>query len=44
MRQIRAAMGAAVIDPSLLTFAEKLQYEGWYVRREETDAAVSKGL
>jgi transposase len=39
MRQIRAAMGAAVIDPSLLTFAEKLQYEG-YLRREETNAAI----
>ena len=31
--------GAAVVDPSLLTFAEKLQYEG-YVRREETNAAI----
>jgi transposase len=39
MRQIRTAIGAAVIDPSLLTFAEKLQYEG-YVRREETNAAI----
>jgi transposase len=39
MRQIRLAMGAAVIDPSLLTFAEKLQYEG-YLRREETNAAI----
>jgi transposase len=39
MRQIRTAMGATVINPSLLTFAEKLQYEG-YVRREETNAAV----
>jgi len=39
MRQIRAAMGTAMVDPSLLTFAEKLQYEG-YVRREETNAAI----
>jgi hypothetical protein len=39
MRQIRAAMGDAVVDPSLLTFAEKLPYEG-YVRREETNAAM----
>jgi len=39
MRQIRTAMGASVIDPSLLTFAEKLQYEG-YLRREETNAAI----
>ena len=38
MRQIRTAMAATVINPSLLTFAEKLQYEG-YVRREETNAA-----
>ena len=29
MRQIRAAMGTALIDPSLLTFAEKLKYEGY---------------
>jgi transposase len=39
MRQVRTAMGASVIDPSLLTSAEKLQYEG-YVRREETNAAI----
>lgn len=39
MHQIRTAMGASVIDPSLLTSAEKLQYEG-YVRREETNAAI----
>ena len=34
-----AARYASVIDPSLLTSAEKLQYEG-YVRREETNAAI----
>ena len=39
MRQIRTAMGATVINPSLLTFAEKLQHEG-YLRREETNAAL----
>ena len=39
MHQIRAAMGAAAFDPSLLTFAETLQYEG-YLRREETNAAI----
>ena len=39
MRQIRTALGASVIDPSLLTSAEKLQYEG-YVRREEANAAI----
>jgi transposase len=39
MQQIRTAMGSTVINPSLLTFAEKLQYEG-YVRREETNAVI----
>jgi transposase len=39
MRQIRTAMGATVINPSLLTFAERLQHEG-YLRREETNAAI----
>jgi transposase len=39
MRQIRSAMGAATINPELLTAAERLQYEG-YLRREETDAAI----
>jgi transposase len=39
MRQIRTAIGTSVIDPALLTFAEKLQYEG-YLRREETNAAI----
>ena len=39
MRTIRAAVGATTIDPTLLTSAERLQYEG-YLRREETNAAV----
>jgi transposase len=39
MRQIRSALGAAFIDPALLTAAEQLQYEG-YLRREETNAAI----
>ena len=39
MRQIRTAIGAAKIDPSLLTAAERLQYEG-YIRREETNAVI----
>lgn len=39
MRQIRAAVGATVINPDLLTSAERLQYEG-YLRREETNAAI----
>ena len=32
MRQIRAAIDAKMTDPALLTFAEKLQYDG-YLRR-----------
>ena len=39
MRPIRAAIGAMVIDPELLTAAERLQYEG-YLRREETNAII----
>jgi transposase len=39
MRQIRGAIGAATINPELLTAAERLQYEG-YLRREETNAAI----
>jgi transposase len=39
MRQIRAPIGAAKIDPDLLTAAETIQYEG-YLRREETNAVI----
>ena len=39
MRQIRCVIGATVINPDLLTSAERLQYEG-YLRREETNATV----
>ena len=39
MRQIRAAIGAATIDPTLLTAAERIQYQG-YLRREEDNAAI----
>lgn len=39
MRQIRAVMGAAIINPELLTAAERLQYEG-YLRREDANAAI----
>ena len=39
MRTIRAAVGATVINPKLLTSAERLQYKG-YLRREETNAAI----
>lgn len=41
MRIIRTAIGAMTINPDLLTYAEKLQYEG-YLRREETNAAIMK--
>ncbi len=39
MRQIRQAVGSKVVDPKLLTYAEKLQYEG-YLRRQETNEAI----
>ena len=39
MRQIRTAIGATVINPGLLTAAERIQYEG-YIRREEANAAI----
>ena len=39
MRQIRSAVGAATINPELLTAAERIQYEG-YLRREEVNAAI----
>jgi len=39
MRQVRTVIGAATINPKLLTNAERLQYEG-YLRREETNAAI----
>jgi transposase len=41
MKPIRAALGATVVDPNLLTCAERLQYEG-YLRREETNAIVAE--
>ena len=39
MRQIRAAIGAATINPNLLTSAERIQYER-YLRREEDNATI----
>lgn len=39
MRQIRTVIGAARVNPSLLTSAERIQYEG-YLRREEDNAAI----
>ena len=39
MRQIRSVVGAATLDPELLTAAERIQYEG-YLRREEANQAI----
>ena len=39
MRQVRNAIGAATINPTLLTAAERLQYEG-YLHREETNTPL----
>lgn len=39
MRLIRRSIGAATINPELLTAAERLQYEG-YLRREETNTSI----
>ena len=39
MRQIRKTVGSTIIDPKLLTHAERLQYEG-YLRRQETNEAI----
>ncbi len=39
MRQVRRAIGAATIDPDLLTAAERIQYDG-YLRREATNEAI----
>src|SRR5712664_843066 len=39
MRLIRSAIGAATINPDLLTAAERIQYEG-YLHREEANAAI----
>jgi transposase len=39
MRQIRLVIGVATINPSLLTAAERIQYEG-YLRREEDNTTI----
>jgi transposase len=39
MRPIRQALGSAVIDPALLTCAERLQHDG-YLRRQEAYGAI----
>lgn len=41
MRRIRLVIGAAIIDPSLLSSAERLQYEGWARRRDTNDAVLA---
>ena len=41
MAQIRSAIGAATVNPALLTYAEKVQYEG-YLRREEFNDVVGR--
>ncbi len=40
MGTVRAVVGATVIDPKLLTSAERLQVEG-FLRREDTNAAIA---
>ena len=37
--QVREVVGAATIDPALLTAAERIQYEGT-LRREEADTVI----
>jgi transposase len=39
MRQIRSVIGATIINPKLLTAAERIQYEG-YLHREQTNATI----
>ena len=39
MRAVRVALGAATIDPALLTAAERLQHEG-FLRREDTTRQI----
>jgi len=39
MRPIRMALGSTVIDPALLTHAERLQHDG-HLRREEAHGAI----
>jgi transposase len=39
MRQIQTAIGAATVNPDLLSAAEHIQYEG-YLRREDANASI----
>jgi transposase len=41
MRQIRQTVGSNVVDPKLLTYAEKLQYEGYLRVRKRTRRSAS---
>ena len=41
MTVIRRAVGTTVVDPALLTCAERIQYDG-YLRRRQTDVAIGK--
>jgi transposase len=41
MGQVRQVLGGAIVDPVLLTAAERIQYEG-YLRRQETNAAIAE--
>ncbi|MER8575508.1 hypothetical protein NKG99_27915 [Mesorhizobium sp. M1409] len=41
MRITQTAIDAKTINPDFLTYAEKVQYEG-YLRHEETNAAILK--
>jgi transposase len=41
MTAIRRIVGAVVIDPALLTRAERIQYDG-YLRRLQTDATIAR--
>lgn len=40
MRPIRHALGSTVIDPALLTYAERIQHDG-FVRRQEGHQAIT---
>jgi transposase len=39
MRTIRVGIGSSIIDPKLLTRAERLQYDG-YLRHQETNESI----
>src|SRR4051794_33608118 len=41
MRAIRQVLGSTVIDPNLLTSAERIRYDG-YLRRQENHQAIKR--